>query len=74
MREVFLIRYKNSNQIEAFEDFDDAMNAGVDYISQMGAELNWTEDEINDEVCSFIDYNDVDLVEFYPCEVKEARQ
>lgn len=74
MKEVFLIRYKNLNQIEAFEDFDDAMNAGADYISQMGADLNWTEDEINDEICSFIDYNDVDLVEFYSCEVKEARQ
>lgn len=65
MKEIFLIRYKNSDQVEAFEDFDDAMNAGVDYISQMGEELNWTEYEINDEVCSFIDFEESCFVELY---------
>ena len=68
--EVFLIRNKKTNQIEGFTKFDDAMNAGADYISQMGKELNWTQDEIDDEICYFFEYKTTDMVEFYFCSIQ----
>lgn len=68
--EVFLIRNKKTNQIEAFTKFDDAMNAGAEYISQMGKKLNWTQDEIDDEICYFFEYKTTDMVEFYFCSIQ----
>ena len=74
MRQVFVLRYKYPNRVEAFESYDDAINAGVDFIAEMGAWNTWSEDEINDEVSAFIEYATSESLELYCCEVKEARQ
>lgn len=74
MRQVFILRYKGPNVVEAFESYDDAIDAGVEFITEMGARSALSEDEINDEVSTFIEYKICETVEFYCCEVKEARQ
>lgn len=73
MKEVFVLRYKYPNVVEAFESYDDAVDAGVEFITEMGACNAWSEDEINDEVSAFIEYKTSEAVELYCCEVKEAR-
>lgn len=35
MKEVFVLRYKCLNEIEAFESHDDAVNAGVEFTAEM---------------------------------------
>ena len=74
MMQVFVLRYKYPNRAEAFESYDDAVNAGVDFIVEMGDWNIWSEDEINDEVSAFIEYKTCEVVELYCCEVKEARK
>ena len=74
MRQVFILRYKCPNRIEAFESYDDAVNAGVDFIVEMGDWNIQSEDDINDEVSAFIEYKTCEVVELYCCEVKEARK
>lgn len=74
MRQVFVLRYKYPNEIEAFESYDDAMDTGVDFITQMGEANGLSEMEINDEVFEFVQFKDTEMVEFYCCNVKEARQ
>lgn len=74
MRQVFVLRYKYPNRAEAFESYDDAVNAGVEFITEMGKWNAWSEDEINDEVSAFVEYKNCEAVEFYCCDVKEARQ
>ena len=69
-----MLRYKYPNRVEAFESYDDAINAGVDFIAEMGAWNTWSEDEINDEVSAFIEYATSESLELYCCEVKGARQ
>ena len=69
-----MLRYKYPNVVEAFESYDDAVDAGVEFITEMGACNAWSEDEINDEVSAFIEYKTSEAVELYCCEVKEARQ
>lgn len=74
MRKVFVLRYKNLNIIEAFENHDDAADAGAEYIVEIGTSDGWSEDKLNDEVSAFIKYKDCEIVELYCCEVKEAHQ
>lgn len=74
MKEVFVLRYKCVNEIEAFESHDDAVNAGVEFTAEMGAENGLSEMEINDEVSEFIQFKNNEVVELYICNVKEARQ
>lgn len=74
MGHIYVLRYKYPNVVEAFESHDDAVDAGVEFITEMGACNAWSEDEINDEVSAFIEYKTSEAVEFYCCEVKEARQ
>lgn len=74
MGHIYVLRYKYPNAVEAFESYDDAVNAGVDFIAEMGAWNTWSEDEINDEISSFVEYKNCEAVELYCCEVKEARQ
>ena len=69
-----MLRYKYPNVVEVFESYDDAVDAGVEFITEMGACNAWSEDEINDEVSAFIEYKTSEAVELYCCEVKEARQ
>lgn len=35
MRQVFVLQYKGPNVVEAFESYDDAVNAGVEFIVEM---------------------------------------
>lgn len=74
MKEVFVLRYKYPNAVEAFESYDDAVDAGVEFIIEMGGANGLSEMEINDEVSEFIQFKNAEAVEFYRCEVKEARQ
>ena len=74
MRQVFILRYKYPNEVEAFESYDDAMDAGVDFISQIGNYENWPLEDINDAVSEFVQFKDTEVVEFYCCNVKEACQ
>ena len=36
MRQVYVLRYKYPNAVEAFESYDDAVNAGVEFITEIG--------------------------------------
>ena len=74
MRQIYVLRYKYPNKVEAFESYDDAVNAGVEFITEIGACSNWSEDEINDEVSAFTEYKTCEAVELYCCDIKEARQ
>lgn len=74
MRQVFVLRYKYPNVVEAFESYDDAVNAGIEFITEMGEANGLSEMEINDEVSEFVQFKNAEAVEFYRCEVKEARQ
>lgn len=74
MRQVYVLRYKYPNTVEAFESHDDAMDAGVEYITEMGEANKLSEMEINDEVSEFVQFKDTGMVEWYCCNVKEARQ
>lgn len=74
MKEVFVLRYKYPNVVEAFESYDDAVDAGVEFITEMGGANGLSEMEINDEVSEFVQFKNAEAVEFYRCKVKEARQ
>lgn len=74
MKEVFVLRYKYPNVVEAFESYDDAVDAGVEFITEMGEANGLSEMEINDEVSEFVQFKNAEAVEFYCCNVKEARQ
>ena len=74
MKEVFVLRYKYPNVVEAFESYDDAVDAGVEFITEMGGANGLSEMEINDEVSEFVQFKNVEAVEFYHCAVREARQ
>ena len=74
MRQIYVLRYKYPNKVEAFESYDDAVNAGVEFITEIGACSDWSEDEINDEVSAFTEYKICEAVELYCCDIKEARQ
>lgn len=74
MKEVFVLRYKCLNVVEVFESHDDAVDAGVEHIAELGACDGWSGDEINDEISTFIRYKVCEVVELYCCGVKEACQ
>ena len=74
MRQIYVLRYKYPNKVEAFESYDDAVNAGVEFMTEIGACSDWSEDEINDEISAFIEYKTCEAVELYCCDIKEALQ
>lgn len=74
MRRVYVLRYKCLNVIEAFESYDDAVDAGVTFITEMGEANGLSEMEINNEVSKFVQFKNAEEVELYCCNVKEARQ
>ena len=74
MGHIYVLRYKYPNVVEAFENYDDAVDAGVEFITEMGEVNGLSEMEINDEVSEFIQFKNTESVEFYCCEVKEALQ
>lgn len=74
MGHICVLRYKYPNTVEAFESYDDAVDAGVEFITEMGEANGLSEMEINDEVSEFIQFKNTEAIELYCCEVKEARQ
>ena len=74
MRQVYVLRYKYPNMVETFESYDDAMDRGVEYITEMGEANKLSEMEINDEVSEFVQFKDTGMVEWYCCNVEEAHQ
>lgn len=74
MKEVFVLHYKGPNAVEVFESHDDAVDAGLEYVAELGRCDGWSEDEINDEVSAFNRYRVCEVVELYCCGVKEAHQ
>lgn len=74
MRQVYVLRYKYPNMVEAFESYDDAMDRGVEYITEMGEANKLSEMEISDEVSEFVQFKDTEMVEWYCCNVEEAHQ
>lgn len=74
MRQVYVLRYNGPDIVEAFESYDDAVEAGVEFITEMGEANGLSEMEINKEVSKFVQFKNAEAVEFYCCNVKEARQ
>ena len=74
MKEVFVLRYKGSDIVEAFESCDDAVDAGAEYVAEFGRCDGWSEEKISDEVSTFVRYKVCEVVELYCCGVKEACQ
>lgn len=74
MKEVFVLYYKGPNVVAAFENYDDAIEAGVEFITEMGEANGLSEMEINDKVSEFVQFKNAEAVEFYCCIVNEARQ
>lgn len=74
MKEVFVLYYKGPNVVAAFESYDDAIEAGVEFITEMGEANGLSEMEINDKVSEFVQFKNAEAVEFYCCHVNEARQ
>lgn len=74
MRQVFVLRYKCLNAVAVFESYDDAVDSGVAFITEMGEANGLSEMEINDEVSKFVQFKNDEAVEFYCCNVNEARQ
>lgn len=74
MKEVFVLHYKGPNAVEVFESHDDAVDAGLEYVAELGRYNGWSEDEISDEVSAFDRYRVCEVVELYCCGVKEACQ
>ena len=71
---ICVLRYKYPNVVEAFENYDNAVDAGVEFITERGEANGLSEMEINDEISEFVQFKNTEAVEFYCCEVKEARQ
>lgn len=74
MKEVFVLHYKGPNVVEVFESHDDAVDAGLEYVAELGRYNGWSEEEISDEVSAFDRYRVCEVVELYCCRVKEACQ
>lgn len=72
MKEVFVLHYKGPDAVEVFESYDDAVEAGAEYV--LGRCDGWSEEEISDEVSAFVRYKVCEVVELYCCRVKEACQ
>lgn len=74
MRQVYVLRYQGPNVIEVFESYDDAVDAGAEYVAELGRCDGWSEEKISKEVSTFVRYKVCEMVELYCCEVTEARQ
>lgn len=67
MMQIYVLRIKQQNTVEAFESRSDAVNTGVDFIQVVGNMHKWSEGKIHDEVSRFTQHNNSELVEFYCC-------
>lgn len=72
--QVFVIRFKAYNELEAFESIEDAINTGVEFIRVNSRWRNWSEGKTNEEISKFTQYKNSELVEFYTCSVRESAE
>lgn len=72
--QIFVIRFKPQNEVEAFEHLDDAINTGVEFIRVHGMWRKWTEGKTHEEISKFTQHKNSELVEFYTCSVRESAE
>ena len=74
VRQVWVLSYHIPGTVEVYEDYDEAKQAGINYITYIGDDCNWDIDEINDEISEFNCCDYCETVSLQLCVVKEARQ
>ena len=74
VRQVWVLSYHVAGTVEVYEDYDEAKQAGINYITYIGDDCNWDIDEINDEISEFICCDYCETVSLQLCDVKEVRQ
>lgn len=74
VRSVWVLSYHIPGTVEVYEDYDEAKQAGINYITYIGDDCMWDTDEINDEISEFNCCDYCETVSLQLCDVKEARQ
>lgn len=74
VRSVWVLSYHIPGTVEVYEDYDEAKQAGINYITYIGDDCSWDTDEINDEISEFNCCDYCETVSLHLCDVKEARQ
>ena len=74
VRQVWVLSYRIAGTVEVYEDYDEARQAGINYITYIGDDCSWDTDEINDEISEFNRSDYCETVSLQLCAVKEARQ
>lgn len=74
VRQVWVLSYRITGTVEVYEDYDEAKQAGINYITYIGGDYGWNTDEINDEISEFNRFDYCVTVSLQLCVVKEARQ
>ena len=74
VRSVLVLSYRIAGTVEVYEDYDEAKQAGINYITYIGDDCSWDIDEINDEISEFNCCDYCETVSLQLCDVKEARQ
>lgn len=74
VRSVWVLSYHIAGTVEVYEDYDEAKQAGINYITYIGNDCSWDTDKINDEISEFNCCNYCETVSLQLCDVKEARQ
>lgn len=73
VRQVWVLSYRIAGTVEVYEDYDEAKQAGINYIIYIGNDCSWDIDEINDEISVFNCCGYCETVSLQLCDVKEAR-
>lgn len=74
VRSVWVLSYRIAGTVEVYEDYDEAKQAGINYITYIGDHCSWDTDKINDEISEFNCCDYYETVSLQLCDVKEARQ
>lgn len=74
VRSVWVLSYRFAGTVEVYEDYDEAKQAGINYITYIGDDRSWYTDEINEEISEFNRSDYCETVSLQLCDVKEARQ
>lgn len=74
VRSVWVLSYHITGTVEVYEDYDEAKQAGINYITYIGDDCSWDTDKINDEISEFNCCDYCETVSLQLCDVKEARQ
>lgn len=74
VRSVWVLSYHIAGTVEVYEDYDEAKQAGINYITYIGDDCSWDTDKFNDEISEFNCCDYCETVSLQLCDVKEARQ